>query len=156
MVSQTCSTRSLVIVTRSAPSFALTCAGSQAAADTVRSANGQDPRVLHLGRYSQQSHTPIDLAPVARRHQHDFLPFLVPLREVHPVVAAERLREEYRGQADIDQLADHRRIAAVAGQVHDEQSVGILDLFRDRGHVGRWDQVSAQELHVAELLLELA
>ncbi|MBN1855152.1 MAG: hypothetical protein JW829_20645 [Pirellulales bacterium] len=70
------------------------------------------------------------------------------------MMPAERLREEYSRQAHIDQLADHRRIAAVAGQMDNEQAIGTLGFLGDRGHIGRRHHVAAQELNITEFLLQ--
>ena len=82
--------------------------GRAGAGRAVRSADAEDPRVLHPGGDAQQADHPVELGPVAGGQEDDLLALLVPLGEVHPAVAAEGLREEGGGQAHVDQLARAR------------------------------------------------
>lgn len=70
-------------------------------------------------------------------------------------MAAERLREQDRGQARVDELAQNRRVAAMRREVNQQDRVGVAHLPGQLIHVGGGNHVAADELDVPQLFLKL-
>ena len=121
----------------------------------ARSVHGQDARLLHQRRHPQQADRFVEFIPVGGGEQQDFpvLPLLVP----HPPVAAERLEEGDGGLVEPEaEFFERGVVSAVPGEPDQQQAVGRRCPGGDLSHVRGRDGLSADEGHIAELLLEVA
>ena len=131
IASMTCS---LGMVTRSAPSFFLTCSAEQAAAVPCGPPTARI-RVCFIQAAARSRPATCSISPqslVGRRTT--FLPCLCHCGKYIQPWPLKGCENSAVGRPDVDELAQHRRVAAVAGEMDDQQGVGVLELRR---HLGR-------------------